>query len=565
MDQEYPFRPRGKHGFDRDDVINYISQAQVRCNEHLAHMEELEVAKNAWYTQAKTLEREKNALADRNRELEDRLAQAPSSEWASQEGLSAEEAAELVALRSRCQELDRELNERNQTLDDREQVIMQQKGLLAEMENRLNSEQAARAEAERLLSAAAEPQQDEALARELEAMQQQNEMLQQKNEFLQQELDMAPIQAENIQTDNSLQLQQENELLQQRMEALQQKNDFMQQELDGLPTMNLDHQETESLRKQVAQLETQIRALEADKATMPALQEHLDNLAQSAEKIAALEAELEQCQADLSITSQEYNAAKAELDSVNTALAATPAAVPYISSVEVEVEGIRAELNATKQALSMKNEAIAALHCEKDALAKRAEALESVRNQTQHKLDNMTIEAENLREKLGEIEEENKNTANKEDALRSMVLSSFNYANLYVDNNLKTAEFISEATSRNIGHVSDSASSLLEQVDAISRTFGETTDNIRRNLTVFQQELGGIQAGMNRRLSKDRFKALLEENDKLRESLENELIAELSTDEETPAIQYEQLQAEGSAQLPFAEDLPNSYHAFLDE
>ena len=70
MEQEYPFRQRGKHGFDREDVINYISQAQLRCNEHLARIEELEAAKNAWYTQAKSMEREKAALVARVRELE---------------------------------------------------------------------------------------------------------------------------------------------------------------------------------------------------------------------------------------------------------------------------------------------------------------------------------------------------------------------------------------------------------------------------------------------------------------------------------------------------------------
>ena len=146
--------------------------------------------------------------------------------------------------------------------------------------------------------------------------------------------------------------------------------------------------------------------------------------------------------------------------------------------------------------------------------------------------------------------------------------SSFSYSNLYVDNNLKTAQFISEATSRNIGHVSDSANSLLEQVEAISRTFGENTDEIRRSLTAFQRELASIQNGLNRRLSKDRFKVLLEENERLRARLETELLAELSSDEEILPAELLPSQPGGAPQpqqLPFAEDLPQSYHAYLDD
>jgi len=186
--------------------------------------------------------------------------------------------------------------------------------------------------------------------------------------------------------------------------------------------------------------------------------------------------------------------------------------------------------------------------------------------QARQRIDSLTVECDQLRRRLSEIEAEQQKAASGEDTLRSMVMSSFNYANLYVENNLKTAELISEATSRNIGHVSDSAASLLEQVEAISRSFGDTTDHIRRNLTVFQQELAGIQSGMNRRLSKDRFKVLLEENDKLRESLESELIAEMNSDDEAPAVHYEAPPHQGAPPpLPFAEDLPESYQAYMDE
>ncbi|MCL1952709.1 MAG: hypothetical protein FWF60_07765, partial [Oscillospiraceae bacterium] len=118
MDQEYPFRPRGKHGFDREDVINYISQAQQRCNEHLARMEELEAAKNAWYTQAKGMEREKTALVARNRELEEQLERgaAPAAgEWLQADPMLAsfEETQETAALRARCLELEERLEQQN--------------------------------------------------------------------------------------------------------------------------------------------------------------------------------------------------------------------------------------------------------------------------------------------------------------------------------------------------------------------------------------------------------------------------------------------------------------------
>jgi len=420
MDQEYPFRPRGKHGFDREDVINYISQAQQRCNEHLARMEELEAAKNAWYTQAKGMEREKTALVARNRELEEQLERgaAPAAgEWLQADPMLAsfEETQETAALRARCLELEERLEQQN----------IQQSAQQAAWEQEL------------------------AEAREAAG-----------------------------------DLRGQLDSLRAQMKARD----------DELPRFTLHQQEAELLRAQLEQenfaLEQKLAALENERsafsAQMPALQEQLTRLAESAEKITSLEA------------------AKAAL---------------------------AAELEAARQAQ-------AALRQERDSLAAEAEA---------------------LRAQLKELE--GRGGQPNEDALRSMVLASFNYSNLYVDNNLKTAQFISEATSRNIGRVSDSASSLLEQLDAIARSFNDTTDGIRRNLASFQRELGTIQSGMNRRLSQDRFAALLEENERLRTQLEQELFAELSSEEEEPAP----LPAAGEpAQLPFAEDLPQNYHEYLD-
>ena len=470
MDQEYPFRPRGKHGFDRSDVINYITQAKLHCNEHLAHIEELEAAKSAWHSQAKTLEREKAALVSRNRELEEQLErvvvrpETPGGEWIMPDEFSA---AELGALKTRCLELEAKMNE------------------------------------------------------------------------------------------------------------LRQENEALQQERDDLPRFAMDTQAVDSMREdldrhtaEAAALREQVSTLEAEKAAyaeqLPALQSQLAALGESAEQIAGLEA----AKAELAT---ELEAAKAQLDTVlEDHLGKLAEAAEEIAALEAAKVQLTAERDAANESaarvIASQDENNAELIREKNALAQRAEALEAAESQARQRIDSLTAECEQLRRRLSEIEAEQKKSASSEDTLRSMVLSSFNYANLYVDNNLKTAELISEATSRNIGHVSDSAASLLEQVEAISRSFGDTTDHIRRNLTVFQQELAGIQAGMNRRLSKDRFKVLLEENDKLRESLENELIAEMNSDEDTTAVHYEAPPHQGAATpLPFAEDLPESYQAYLDE
>ena len=515
MDQEYPFRPRGKHGFDRNDVINYISQAQLRCNEHLAQLEELEAAKSAWYTQAKALEREKATLVTRNRELEEQLErvvvapEAQGGEWLPQgeDGAAAAADAEITALKARCLELDQELGAQKELLSQRDKALDEQKSRMAELER---------------------------------------------------------------------------------------DNDSMQQELDALPRFSMDKQEIESLRAQLDQqisqnrgaasraaeleqqnaaLQEQVKELEADKAAyagqMPALQQQLDQLSASTEQIAALEAAKAAAAAELeAVKAQLENATQEQLNKL-------AASAEQIAGLETAKAAIAAELEAAKAERESASAAYYALKSEHEAaqqtLAARDEALAALgaaENQAQQQVEERNAEIELLRARIDEMEQEKHNAANKEDTLRSMVLSSFNYANLYVDNNLKTAQLISEATSRNIGHVSDSAASLMEQVEAISRSFGDTTDHIRRNLGAFQQELAAIQAGMNRRLAKDRFKNLLEENDKLRESLESELIAELRAEEdEMPAVRYEAPpnQGEQPQALPFAEDLPPSFHAFLDE
>jgi len=465
MDQEYPFRPRGKHGFDRNDVINYITQAKLHSNEHLAHIEELEAAKTAWHSQAKTLEREKAALVSRNRELEEQLERVvvnpekTGGEWLlHQDEFSA---AELGALKTRCLELEGKINE------------------------------------------------------------------------------------------------------------LRQENDTLMQERDALPRFAaVDTQEADSLREETAELREQVTSLEAEKAAyaeqLPALQEQLAALGEHAEKIAGLEA----AKAELTT---ELDSAKAQLDTVlEDHLTKLAEAAEQMAALEAAKVQLTAELGAAQesaaQAIVSQDESNLELIRERNTLAQKAEALEAAELQARQRIDSLTAECDQMRRRLNEIEAEQQKAANGEDTLRSMMASSFTYANLYVENNLKTAELISEATSRNIGHVSDSAVSLLEQVEAISRSFGDTTDHIRRNLTVFQQELSGIQAGMNRRLSKDRFKVLLEENDKLRESLENELIAEMNSDEDTPAMRYEAAPNQGAPPpLPFAEDLPESYQAYMDE
>jgi len=233
------------------------------------------------------------------------------------------------------------------------------------------------------------------------------------------------------------------------------------------------------------------------------------------------------------------------------------------AGLAAELEELKAQLALAAQESEARGAAIGLLQQDKNGLVQQTVELAQAEAQARLRTENITAELEDLRRRIREYESQS--PSNNQDALRSMVLSSFNYSNLYVDNNLKTAKFISEATSRNIGHVSDSASSLLKHLESISRSFNDTTDNIRRNLAAFQNELSAIQNGMNRRLSKDRFKVLLEENERLRERLETELLAELSSEEEEPPVPYVELPVTAAPQqLPFAEDLPPSYHAYLD-
>ena len=502
MEQEYPFRPRGRHGFDREDVINYIAQAQQRCNEHLARMEELEAAKNAWYTQAKGMEREKASLVARNRELEEQLERgaAPAGgEWYQADPMLAsfQETQELAAVRSRCLELEERLEQQNVQLSaqdaEREQAVAAAQQDLAEAREAAD---ALRAEADALRA--------EMKAREDELPR--FTLHQQETDALRAQLDQ--------QAALAAALEQEKAALGQQFVLLQQENFILGQKLT---------------------------ALESEKSTyaaqMPALQEQLARLAESAEQITSLEAVKAALAAELDAAKQQIEQdAQATAEQAQAAVAAQQA----IASLRKQADDLLSE---------------------KDSLAQRCAALAQEESLARQEKDGLAAEAGDLRAQISQLE--GLKAQPSEETLRSMVMASFNYSNLYVDNNLKTAQFISDATSRNIGRVSDSANSLLEQLDAIARSFNDTTDGIRRNLASFQRELGTIQSGMNRRLSKDRFAALLEENERLRERLETELLAELSSEEEDRPSPI--LPGGEGAQLPFAEDLPKNYHEYLDD
>ena len=495
MEQEYPFRPRGRHGFDREDVINYIAQAQQRCNEHLARMEELEAAKNAWYTQAKGMEREKASLVARNRELEEQLERGASSpaggEWYQADPMLAsfQETQELAAVRARCLELEERLEQQN----------VQQSALESAQEQALaearEAADALRAQADALR------QENAALAGEIKSREDELPRFtlhQQEADALRAQLEQQAA-AGRAQAVQVAVLEQEKAAAAQQFGLLQQENFVLGQKLTAL----------ESEKSAFA-------------AQMPALQEQLTRLSESAEQITSLEA------------------AKAAL--------------------ATELDATRRQIDEAAQNAAGQAQTLAALQLDRDSLAQRCAALSQEGTEARQKYESLAAEAESLRTQIGELEGQKAQPS--EDTLRSMVMASFNYSNLYVDNNLKTAQFISDATSRNIGRVSDSANSLLEQLDAIARSFSDTTDGIRRNLASFQRELGTIQSGMNRRLGKDRFAVLLEENERLRERLETELLAELSSEEEErPAP----LPGGEGAKLPFAEDLPKNYHEYLDD
>lgn len=415
MSQEFPFRPRGKHGFDREDVMNFISQRQQAHADQLSQIEELEAAKNAWYTQAKTLEREKAELTAQCQALEEQLSgNAPLV------GGDHAQSAELNALKARCFELDRQLDQRNQTI--------------TQLEQRVAQEEAAR----------------ESLMAEL-------------------------------------------------------------RETDALPAPQLDSLET-----------------------------HLDKLAESAEQVAKLQAQLA--------------ATQAELQSLKDA-SAQPSAEDSSA-----MHNLQAELAAAQADLYDAAEDRAVLQRDHEALAQQVEDCQAELQALQQENSALAADCDNLRLQLHTAEQTAEQAlpapgTNKESSLRGMVLSSFNYANLYVDNNMKTAQLISESTSRNITHVSEASASLLNQVETIAASFDETTCDIRQQLTTFRQELTALQEGMNYRLSKDRFAPLLEENERLRERIESELNAELSAEERPLAPQP----------VPFAEDLPSTYQSFMSE
>ncbi|MCL2531422.1 MAG: hypothetical protein FWE40_04625 [Oscillospiraceae bacterium] len=418
MAQEFPFRPRGKHGFDREDVMNFISQRQQAHADQLSQIEELEAAKNAWYTQAKTLEREKADLTAQCQALEEQLSgNAPLV------GGDHAQAAELNALKARCFELDRQLDQRNQAV--------------TQLEQRVAQEEAAR----------------ESLMAEL-------------------------------------------------------------RESDALPAPQLESLET-----------------------------HLDKLAESAEQVTKLQAELA--------------ATQAELQALKDAPAQTQ---PAPQEDNAAVQQLQSELAAAQAELYDAAQDRAVMKGNYDAMAQQLEDCHAQLDALHQQNHDLAADCDNLRLQLHTAEQTAEQAlpaagSNKESSLRGMVLSSFNYANLYVDNNMKTAQLISESTSRNISHVNEASASLLNQVETIAASFDETTGDIRQQLTTFRQELTALQEGMNYRLSKDRFAPLLEENERLRERIESELNAELSAEERPPAPQP----------VPFAEDLPNTYQSFMSE
>ncbi|MCL2194854.1 MAG: hypothetical protein FWB76_02770 [Oscillospiraceae bacterium] len=407
MHQEFPFRPRGKHGFDREDVMNFISQRQQAHSDQLSQIEELEAAKNAWYTQAKTLEREKNELATQCQSLEEQLSQVANAPLVGDDFGESAAAAELNALKSRCFELDRQITQRDQTIASLEQNLAQ-----------------AQADGEALPAPQLEP-----------------------------------------------------------------------------------------------------------------LEDHLNKLAESAEEVTKLQAELA--------------AAQAELQAIKAAPVILP--TPGDDAAAQQLAATQAELFDVEQAQAV-------LQSEYNALAQQFEQCQEELAQLQQQNVDLAADCDSLRMQLDVVEQTADQAlpapgGQKESSLRGMVLSSFNYANLYVDNNMKTAQLISESTSRNISHVNEASANLLNQVEAIAAAFDETTCDIRQQLTTFRQELTSLQEGMNYRLSKDRFAPLLEENERLRARIESELNAEFSAEESAaPAPQP----------VPFAEELPETYQSFMD-
>lgn len=580
LEQEYPFRPRGRHGFDRDDVINYISQAKLQCQEHLARLEEMETAKAAWYTQAKGLESEKATLAGRIRELEDQLsrsvnaAPAPAPEppdWLNQD--RGFDQQEFKALKARCIELDQLLMAEKETVA----ALQVEK---AQWEDREERGEAAQADSEELNALREQLAQQEAAA---QAWMHRVASLEQENAELESRVRVAS-ESQGAQ-EAALQAAKASDraAFEARAQALADasKSEIaaLANQLNAMDAERADLAGRISAMQIAAQseknaLEAQINALNSDKniltVKLVALEQEKSGFESQLPtlegKLLTLTTAVERAQADsaqrIEVLEQEKAALTAEKAAIEGAKRAIEAEKAALERAKAAQEQAFASIEEDK---ARQSERSTTMEQENYRLSRRVAALEQSELNARQAQAAAASEAESLRAQVAELERFSgeKNA----DVLRSMVLASFNYSNLYVENNLKTAQVITDATSRNIGRVSESASSLLEQLDTIGRDFTTTSDSIRRNLANFQRELDAIQTGMNKRLSQDKFSPLLQENEKLRERLETELLAELSTDEETPVRKSPQPQLDLSKPqpLPFAEDLPKDFHDYLDD
>ena len=579
MEYEYPFRPRGKRGFDREDVINYITQAQLSCNEHLARMEELETAKNAWYTQAKSAEREKTALVARNRELEELLGQqTPGDRFQFKQpgGLAFPQEQELAALKTRCLDLEQTL------AAERDALVAQQEksaALEAELQNLRNQPSAA------VPAPGSYPQEQEFAALEARCHGLEEDLAAERNIIAGQAEELHALRGEAQAAQADLQilrnerqglLEQQNTgsyELQSRVSELEQVRYALENERAELSN-RVAFLESENVQfaQMAAAADSNLPSPDALREECAALQQRIMQLE---ENLANLESECTRLDNALAACEEERNAlaaAKAEYEATIPALqdqlAQLTQSADQIGSLNEEKDTLNAQLAAVREldgSLADQNTALSEqveqLQLQLDALT-RANA-ELIHKETLAMQDAAQAagEVQILQDKITELE--SVSAQQNSETLRSMVLASFNYSDLYVDNNLKTAQVISDTTSQNINRVNDSAGSLLDQVEAISRSFNDATDTIRRNLATFQRELSGIQSGLNRRLSKDRFSALLEENERLRTRMEQELLEELEADSD---LHYERpADPQEPTQLPFAEDLPPSYHSFLDD
>jgi hypothetical protein len=550
VEQEYPFRPRGRHGFDRDDVINYISQAQLRCNEHLARLEEMESAKQAWYAQAKNTEREKLALVARNRELEEQLERGAAQPLPQPSLLGGEEyrfeadSQELAAVKARCLELEQQLTAEKEKIAAL-QVAQQEQaadalpafpGINVEELHALRAQLAQKETETQALFAklSGMEQENAALTNQLRAM---SETFQ-----LQSDTELAAAEEERAASGRRIQaLEEERASLQQQLSALQRQAASLAAELAAAQTVAAQAQTAQE--QQLAALAQENERLTQEKNQT--VQEK-DLLAQEKQRLAQ------------SLPGQEERISEL-LKQVALLEEEKAAYEEQLPGMEEQLRLLNAAAESERQGSAQK---LAAVEREKSAQAQQICALERGAAQARQTLAAQQAELEELREQAAQAQRLSE--GNNADVLRSMVLASFNYSNLYVENNLKTAQVISDATSRNIGRVSESAVTLLEQLDTIGRSFQDTTDHIRRNLATFQRELNSIQSGMNKRLSADRFSPLLEENERLRSQLESEILAELSTEDEISAPSAPISAAEAQRQLPFADELPQDYHDFLD-